>query len=890
MQDAQGRAIKDHGARTLEISACNTKGQTTVLREKFALANIGNVILSLGRLLRSGWRLTHDGTQQVVEKDGCALPVRLKRNTLVLKAVISAIAVYDSGALPPEMEEIIATPGWSILPSGLPVLVAHGVEEIPIDGDVWDPADWAAVAIFTKPHKAGAVPKNGDVWVQVRSMSIEEFIRIPRAIKDLDSELTGKHDIAILYHVAELEHDLLSNPREIFKEPAEGEDVIMPAEGDPDDDGGGAGQLLPDVWVDGRAVEEDGSGAEPVIDDVVLSVNTPLKQLRDLCQKLGLSKSGGKPKVLRRLKEHHEVMERQMATEIAKKVFAERDRVPDTIRVPALPSRRQQELHEITHQPFAAWCSACVMGRSRQSPHDKAKEDAKVEKDPHRPPVIQIDFCYTFTRPPGDCGDVGPETQAEAEKAGDEKIEEEVVAEKPDYKSQFGLNLVAAESTTGWILALPLVAKGTSTLKKVTEALVKMSIMIAGAEPIVIQGDPEPAIKQVLNAFEACRLKLNLRTEVRLAPSGSHASNGVAEKAVSTIRRHSLTLKAQLEERIQAEIAGHLPIYAWFLRHSSFVHNRFFVTDKGLPPYEIVNGRQFRAKMLPFGEQCIFCGSKNKGDVQWRKGVWVGLSEKSGAHVVMTQDGAFESRSVRRLPREQQWSAEAVVAAKGLPWDYKGALKRKKPLYVQSRGPLLPDTAALTELAKAAGVAAAESIAAGTPRPPIDEAGSDPPSPTSSSSTSSPSPSPMRGGIAPAENTAGGIAPAEDTASGIAPAEDTAGGIAPAEDTAGGIAPQSRVAGGDHPPCSVVTAGSEQMVVDTGLGDNRGRGTDGAGTSESRPKRARLLLDRPTVSPGGGSAQGLYPPGFAGVSVVHGDIEMASSRVQQAGRRRLVLS
>ena len=264
-------------------------------------------------------------------------------------------------------------------------------------------------------------------------------------------------------------------------------------------------------------------------------------------------------------------------------------------------------------------------------------------------------------------------------------------------------------------------------MKKVTEALVKMSIMIAGAEPIVIQGDPEPAIKQVLNAFEACRLKLNLRTEVRLAPSGSHASNGVAEKAVSTIRRHSLTLKAQLEERIQAEIAGHLPIYAWFLRHSSFVHNRFFVTDKGLPPYEIVNGRQFRAKMLPFGEQCIFfCGSKNKGDVQWRKGVWVGLSEKSGAHVVMTQDGAFESRSVRRLPREQQWSAEAVVAAKGLPWDYKGALKRKKPLYVQSRGPLLPDTAALTELAKAAGVAAAESIAAGTPRPPIDEAGSDP--------------------------------------------------------------------------------------------------------------------------------------------------------------------
>ncbi|CAE7887654.1 unnamed protein product, partial [Symbiodinium sp. KB8] len=88
---------------------------------------------------------------------------------------------------------------------------------------------------------------------------------------------------------------------------------------------------------------------------------------------------------------------------------------------------------------------------------------------------------------------------------------------------------------------------------------------------------------------------------------------------------------------------------------------------------------------------------------------------------------------------EQQWDAKALVTYRGLPWDYGGTKKRKRPLYTSARVPLLPDNATLEELAKAAGTAAAEAIAASTPKPNNnnDEAGSD--SPTSSS-TSSPSP------------------------------------------------------------------------------------------------------------------------------------------------------
>ena len=79
----------------------------------------------------------------------------------------------------------------------------------------------------------------------------------------------------------------------------------------------------------------------------------------------------------------------------------------------------------------------------------------------------------------------------------------------------------------------------------------------------------------------------------------------------------------------------------------------------------------------------------------------------------------MESRSIRRLPESQQWDATAVLSMKGLPWNYMGRSRRKRALYTQ-RVPLLPDSATLDQLARAAGQAAAEAIAAATPdgRPP----------------------------------------------------------------------------------------------------------------------------------------------------------------------------
>ena len=172
---------------------------------------------------------------------------------------------------------------------------------------------------------------------------------------------------------------------------------------------------------------------------------------------------------------------------------------------------------------------------------------------------------------------------------------------------------------------------------------------------------------------------MGLATEKRWVPRGSHQSNGQAEKAIQTIRTNGRTLRAFVESRVGAAIEGHRHFYPWIMRHAGFVYNRFAVNPKGATSFELLNGRSFRGQMVPLGEQVLYYHpTKHRGDLQWCRGVWLGIHERNGAHIIGTSEGVFESRSIRRLPEEQQWSAEAILGMRGLPWSYLGKGKRNR--------------------------------------------------------------------------------------------------------------------------------------------------------------------------------------------------------------------
>ena len=410
--------------------------------------------------------------------------------------------------------------------------------------------------------------------------------------------------------------------------------------------------------------------------------------------------------------------------------------------------------------------------------------------------------------------------------------------------------------------------KGASALKRVTENLVRLSLQVSAAGEVAFQGDPEPSVKQILNSVVACRTKLGLKTKVKITQKGSHSSNGQVEKAIDTLRRNALTLKTFAEDRAKVVLEGDHHIFGWLLRHAAFLHNRYFTGYRGIPAYEAMFGRRFKANLLPFGELCIYhAPSKYKGDLQWQRGLFVGLSEKNGANIVLTPDGAREARSVRRLPEEQQWDAKALVTYRGLPWDYGGTKKRKRPLYTSARVPLLPDNATLEELAKAAGTAAAEAIAASTPKPNNnnDEAGSD--SPTSSS-TSSPSPvAPEEGESTTAMAVDGGGQEGDRAEYSANPPRELEQPTFPGPKRARLLLDRPSP---PQPEGDLARPSRPQSEADSARPSLPQSEADSA-----RPSLPQSGADSARPSLGGGEAasgSGLYPPGYAGVREVHGDI------------------
>ena len=85
-------------------------------------------------------------------------------------------------------------------------------------------------------------------------------------------------------------------------------------------------------------------------------------------------------------------LENQMHLAVANKLYNEQRRRPVTLGHPKFPSLAEQELHNVTHWPFASWCQACVAAASRstEDKHEKSENKEDIGKN-----IMQIDFCYT---------------------------------------------------------------------------------------------------------------------------------------------------------------------------------------------------------------------------------------------------------------------------------------------------------------------------------------------------------------------------------------------------------------------------------------------------------------------------------------------------------------
>ena len=228
--------------------------------------------------------------------------------------------------------------------------------------------------------------------------------------------------------------------------------------------------------------------------------------------------------------------------------------------------------------------------------------------------------------------------------------------------------LYVAESETKAVLAVPVLAKGSISLKQVTEEIVRFTMATSSGQAVVLQADGERSTRQILRAVQHCRAQLGLSTEIRITGVGQHASNGQAERTVQTVRKLPNCLRNQAESKASAQIRGSSDLYPWSFRHAAWLVTRYRVIN-GSTSFELMTDRKYSGRLVLFGESVMYKDiTALKGEPVYKRGVWAGRSTWSDSHIVLTPKGAVEARSIRRLP--QQFHAEDMVAARGLPWNY----------------------------------------------------------------------------------------------------------------------------------------------------------------------------------------------------------------------------
>ena len=175
-------------------------------------------------------------------------------------------------------------------------------------------------------------------------------------------------------------------------------------------------------------------------------------------------------------------------------------------------------------------------------------------------------------------------------------------------------------------------------------------------------------------------------------PKHSSASNP-AERAIQAVEEKSRTIRADCQMRFgNGETFGaDKPIWACLLRHAGWQISRYKPKGNGMTAYKQANGEHYTHEVVPVAEvvlvwvpkpthRVLQCGKRwHKGDALFIKGVWVGRSEKSDEHIVLTPVGCVFSRTIRRLEPSRRHDAGFLGKVKCAPWDAQDGIVRGRP-------------------------------------------------------------------------------------------------------------------------------------------------------------------------------------------------------------------
>ena len=354
------------------------------------VGNVKSPLISLGRLIKCGWKLTHSD-DQICLSNGCDdIWVGMRKNTLVVNANIRAVGAeedYEPEVFPVGISNLH---GWHVMQGEVLAFVDLEAREYHGGEDIAEEEFYKARVTFLVEGPDCQVLENDSNYMR----QSQPCGRLDEYTPDLKLFC---HTITVFFP-GDAPLDLLAFPyaveQDLFEaQPDSSEQVSAFPSWKGDEEEFPRGEGVDEEEMQFQPEDED-QGGEVVLDELRLSLDMTLKQLRSVCQKCGLSSGGGKAKCLARLKQHQQTMQMKLTQEVAAKMFQEERREVRSGPIPKLPDEKAQAQHRLSHLPYAPWCPSYVAGRARNGPHRSADEEKKAEAGV---PVLQLDYGYGFT-------------------------------------------------------------------------------------------------------------------------------------------------------------------------------------------------------------------------------------------------------------------------------------------------------------------------------------------------------------------------------------------------------------------------------------------------------------------------------------------------------------
>ena len=112
------------------------------------------------------------------------------------------------------------------------------------------------------------------------------------------------------------------------------------------------------------------------------------------------------------------------------------------------------------------------------------------------------------------------------------------------------------------------------------------------------------------------------------------------------------TIKCHVESCTQEELQEDSPTLPWLVEHAGSILSRCQKARDGRTPFERLHGKKPTQEFVPFGEKVlarpISSVPLNRMNPRYKLGVWLGVRNNSAECFVVTAEGVFRAREVRR--------------------------------------------------------------------------------------------------------------------------------------------------------------------------------------------------------------------------------------------------